>query len=140
MSFKDLADFFDPTLPLLIGGKTYTVPSPSAATGLFVQQVMGVAADVQAGNEVDDQSLQSLTLDDAEEKNLYKRLLGPVYDEFVADGLSWEHIKHAGITCIVWVMQDRDSAEAFWNTGGKPAPKARKATADRKPKKAAAKK
>ena len=139
MSFKDLADFFDPTLPLLIGGKTYTVPSPSAATGLFVQQVMGVAANVQAGNEVDDQSLASLTLDDAQEKNLYKRLLGPVYDEFVADELSWEHIKHAGTTCMIWVAQDRDAAEAFWNTGGQPAPKA---PADRKPKakKAAAKK
>ncbi len=109
MAFKDLDEFFDDTLRLPVGGKEYVVPPPSAETGLFCQRLMEAGIDAVNG-----QSIDAAQLDDAGEKDMYKRVLGGVYDELMADGVSWPKIKHCGITAFLWIAGDKDTAEKYW--------------------------
>lgn len=120
MTFQDLDEFFDDTLRLPIQGKTYVIESPDAKTGLFVQGLMSLAADARAGRKVDADDLQALHLDDDEEKDLHRRLLGTAFDEMLDDGVKWHRIRHAGQTAIFWVVRGKETAEEFWNGGGTP--------------------
>lgn len=111
MAFADLDEFFDDALRLPIGGKEYVIPSPDAATGLHVQRLFAAAEG--AGADTAD-------LDDEAEADLYRRVLGGVYDEMVANGLPWSRLRMAGLTALVWVAGGVESAEAFWAAGGRP--------------------
>lgn len=136
MGFKDMGDFFDPTLPLPIRGKVYVVESPEAKLGLKVQRLVALGFAANNGVQLDDAEVSSLDLDDAEERDLIPRLLGPAYQEMLNDGVPWEMVKHAGETVIMWIGIGYEAAEAHWeNTPGKshrPTPQDRKAPA-RKP-------
>lgn len=116
MSFQDLDEFFDPSLRLPIRGKTYVVQSPTAADGLWVMRLVTAAERQRAGEQLDDATLSGLQLDDAEERGMYERLLGPVLAELEADGVPWEMVKHAGMTAFIWVSGSREAAEKFWST------------------------
>ncbi|GAA5056466.1 DUF7426 family protein [Streptomyces similanensis] len=115
MAFKELGALLDAGLPLPIGGKTYTVPPPSAKTGLRVQNVMQAAATAAGGGKVSD-----AVLDDAAELDLYRDVLGTAYAEMIADGVKWPALKHCAMTAVAWIIQDEDAAERYWNSGGDP--------------------
>lgn len=140
MSFQDLEDFLDTSLRLPVKGKTYVVPPPSIATGVWCTQLLETAAKAQGlkdGEELPDADVEALMLDDDEEKNLYKRILGPVYQELVDDNVEWPYLTHMGQTVFFWITADKARAEKFWKSGGRG--KAPKAPTDRKPKKGGAK-
>lgn len=120
MSFKKLEDFFDASITLPILGKEYTIQSPDAETGLLCQRLVAGAAKVMAGGEISEADTEKLRLDDEEEQELYKRLMGAAWDEMIADHVPWTLIKHAGTTVLVWVTQSRDDAESFWSAGPNP--------------------
>ncbi|MCM2420307.1 hypothetical protein [Streptomyces sp. RKAG293] len=115
MAFEALDELLDETLHLPIAGKLYTVPAPSAAIGLRTQTLIHAAAVAADGGHVDEQ-----VLGDAAERDLYRDVLGPVHDELLADGASWPALKHAAITAMVWIAQDKAAAETFWNAAGDP--------------------
>lgn len=133
MGFKDLNDFFDPTLPLPIRGKVYVVPSPDAKLGVKVQRLVALGFAANSGVELEEADVASLDLDDAEERDLIPRLLGSAYTEMLDDGIPWEMVKHAGETAIMWIGVGYEAAEAHWeNAPGKsrrPTPQDRKAPA-----------
>lgn len=136
MSFRDLDEFFDSSLRLPIRGKTYLVPSPPAEDGLWIMRMLTTADRARAGEEIDAAVLAGLQLDDAQERSLYERCLGPALPEMLADGVPWEMVKHAGTTAFIWVGGDRATAERYWSSppGEAPAPnraarRASKATA-----------
>lgn len=111
MSFKQLDEF--PTLKLPIKGKTYVIASPDAQTGLWVQGKMAAAV----GGET------KVVLDDDQERDLHERILGPVHQEMLDDGVPWHTLKHVGATVVLWIMYDETIAERYWNEGDQ-APKA----------------
>ena len=115
MAFKELGDLLDEGLSLPIKGKTYRVPPPSARTGLMVQGIMQAAA-VAADGGTPDRAL----LEDAAERDMYADVLGTAHAEMVADGVDWPTLKHCAITAMVWIVQDKDAAERYWNSGGDP--------------------
>lgn len=115
MAFEALDELLDETLILPIGGHRYTIPAPSAETGLRVQTIVQAAAVAASGGDVDEQALG-----DAAEGDLYRDLLGPAYDEMLDDGVSWPALKHCARTAIAWVVQDKASAERVWSSGGDP--------------------
>lgn len=129
MSFRDLDEFFDSSLRLPVRGKTYVIPSPDAKTGLWCQRIIALAGKGKDGLTDDDAA--SLRLDDDEERDLFQRLLGDAFEEMVADGLPWEHVKHCGMTALMWAAGNSEQAEAYWNAGGDPkaAPRDRKRSA-----------
>jgi hypothetical protein len=140
MSFVDLDEFFDDTLKLPVGGKLYTIASVDAETGLWCQRMLSTAAVVAGGAQVDESDVGDLLLDDDQERDLYRRVLGTTYDELVTDGVSWERLKHVGTTAFMWAAGNKETAEDFWVTGGgsklgepqRPVPQDHKAPAKKK--------
>ncbi|WKX70051.1 hypothetical protein [Streptomyces sp. XD-27] len=115
MAFKALGELLDESLHLPIKGHTYTVPPPSAETGLRVQALINAAAIAADGGQADEDVLA-----DAAERDLYRDVLGTAHDQMVADGVTWPALKHAAITAMVWIAQDAAAAERYWNAGGDP--------------------
>ncbi|WP_411141392.1 hypothetical protein [Streptomyces sp. x-80] len=115
MAFKALDELLDESLHLPIADTVYTVPAPSAKVGLRTQKLINAAAVAADGGAVDEQ-----VLGDAAEQDLYHDVLGSAHDEMVADGVTWPALKHAAITAMVWIAQDKAAAETFWNAGGGP--------------------
>ncbi len=130
MAFKDLQQHFDPALKLPIGGKVYRIEPVDADTGLFLQATTAFAATIQGGGTVLPADVEQLRLDEDDPRDIMHRLLGDTLDEMKADGLDFEVIKLVTQTALIWVVQDADTAETFWNNGGS-LPKAR-APQDRK--------
>ncbi|MEU3710486.1 DUF7426 family protein [Streptomyces catenulae] len=115
MAFKEIGQLLNDGLHLPIGERTYTVPAPSAETGLRVQAIINAAAVAADGGEADEQVLA-----DAAERDLYRDALGAAYDEMIADGVTWPELKHCAITAMVWIAQDTEAAERYWDAGGDP--------------------
>ncbi|GAA3144972.1 hypothetical protein GCM10010466_40070 [Planomonospora alba] len=121
--FRDLSEFFDPRLRLPVDGKTYVIEPVDAETGLLCRRLMEVSIEAAGGGEPDTEGLEALVLDDDQEKDLYKRILGGVYDELFTDKLDWPVIQHIGTTALVWVVAGVDAAVKHWESAGEaPAP------------------
>lgn len=128
MGFEALDELLDESLHLPIAGKVYTVPAPSAEVGLRTQAIVHAAAVAADGGRADEQILA-----DAAERDLYADVLGSAHAEMVADGVPWPALKHAAITAMVWISQDKSAAERFWNAGGDPSRLAPNRAARRSP-------
>ncbi|WP_345600453.1 DUF7426 family protein, partial [Thermocatellispora tengchongensis] len=62
-------------------------------------------------------------LSDADERRMYREALGPAWDQLVDDGASFAALKLAAMTNIIHYVRDPETAEAYFNAGGKaPAP------------------
>jgi hypothetical protein len=118
MAFQDFRDFTDAGLALPVNGKTYTIPPIDAATGLFCQSLLATSARLIAGQPVGDDDTE--LLDDAGERDLYRRLLGAAYEEMVADGVPWRALKLAAGVVFWDAAADRKTAERYWASGGRP--------------------
>ncbi|QRX90875.1 DUF7426 family protein [Streptomyces noursei] len=115
MGFEALDELLDETIQLPIRGTVYTVPAPSAEVGLRTQALLNAAAVAADGGRVDEQ-----VLGDAAERDLYADVLGSAHAQMVADAVPWPALKHAALTAMVWITQDKAAAEKFWNAGGDP--------------------
>lgn len=134
MTFEDLDEFFVSDLPLPIGGKTYRIPSPSADVGLHCQLIADIGHRQSTGLPVSEDDVAMLRLDDDEEQQFYRRVLGPAFDEMAADEVAWSKIRHAAQTSFTWIVRGKAAAERVWREGeGQPA---RPAPQDRLKKKA----
>ncbi|GGR80963.1 hypothetical protein GCM10010252_19360 [Streptomyces aureoverticillatus] len=115
MAFEAIDDLFDETLVLPIGGRRYVIPPPSAELGLRVQTIVQAAAVAANGGDVDTEILS-----DAAEGDLFRDVLGSAHDDMLAHGVKWPALKHAARTAIVWIAQDKATAERVWTSGGDP--------------------
>jgi hypothetical protein len=59
-------------------------------------------------------------LKDAAERDMYRDVLGTAHAEMVADDVGWPTLKHCAVTAMVWIVQNKDAAERYWNSGGDP--------------------
>lgn len=117
--FGDLAEFYQDDMPLTIRGKVYRVPDPDVETGLYCQSIWAAGFDVFAAQERGDEptaaQIGQASLSDNAETSLYVRILTrPIYDQMIADGLSWGVLKHAATTCFMWIVVGEDAAKDFW--------------------------
>jgi hypothetical protein len=111
--FRDLDEFFDDTLSLPIGGRTYVIPAPDAELGLYCQRLLAAGFAVVGGKQPAGD--QPPVLDDDGERDLYQRCLGTAYDEMLADGISWPKVRRAGVTAFLWTAQGEELAVAYWS-------------------------
>lgn len=153
--YAELGDFLDDTLRLSYQGQHYDLPAADITTGLECQLVLGVA--------ISGRMLKSLTqtqkdrLDDADERELFQRLLGgqqwlteptddtpgvpnPRYDptrdiwqRLTDEGRSWTFVQHMGATAMYWAAVSRQFALEYWLSGGTARPKAPTSPSPRPP-------
>lgn len=116
MAFKDLREVRTRArLELPIDGKVYTVYDVDADTGVWAQELAGLALAVEAEQDITSDDVEFLNDDD--ERDMVRRFLGDTYEEMRADGVGWSDIRHAAMTVWVWILQDEAAAEAYWNGG-----------------------
>lgn len=132
MPFKDLDQIFKiQPLRLPIRGTVYEFPgSVSGRTGLLLHRMTEAVAAMQDGQPVPEYDEQDEILDDDEELNLRKEVLGATEAQMVNDGLPKAFIEHVFKTLITWHQFGEEVAKAVWED----VPGAPKAPRDRKPK------
>lgn len=119
-AFQVLDEFLDDSLTLPVKFRDgviheVTIPGPSAEDGLRIQAIMEAGLRMSAdGTEPDAE-----VLDDAAELDMYRSALGPRYDELRVE-LDWPRFKHVALSVVIWITQDGDTAERYWNSGGDP--------------------
>lgn len=127
--FEDLDQFLDDTLQLPVGGKIYTIGSPDAELGLWIQRVMSVGVAIHQGQtpspppplrNPDGTTIEAKDGFVQADEALYRRLLGPVWDELRVDGVPWLKIEMVAQTAMIWIATGVDAAQAFWRAGGRP--------------------
>lgn len=69
-------------------GKSYTVESPDAETGLRLQALAEVVRRQNSGQPVSPTDVRRLNMDDAEERDFQHQVLGATMDEMLEDGIS----------------------------------------------------
>ncbi|GHA95578.1 hypothetical protein GCM10010330_57190 [Streptomyces tendae] len=119
-TFEALGDFLDDYLELPVlctdgQTRTFRIPSPAAEDGLRVERITKAAAKLYLNGTEPDQEL----LDDNEEKDLFRLVLGTVHDEIAAQ-VKWTRFRHVAMTTMMWVLNDRETAAKFWSSGGDP--------------------
>lgn len=119
-TFEALDDFLDDwlELPALCKDgqtRTFRIPSPPAEDGLRVDQITTAAARMLQGGSAADEAV----LNDDEERDLFRLVLGPAHDEIAAH-LSWTRFRHVAMTAMVWITSSRDHAATYWASGGDP--------------------
>mgnify|MGYP001566022850 FL=1 len=100
MARLDLAGYFDDdsveipgiTSPNFPGGKTYKFASPDAKTGMWLANLADLGIRSNQGADIGEEATK-LELDDNEERDLMKMVMGNTLQEMVADGVSWVRIQ-----------------------------------------------
>jgi len=127
MAFQDLREFFDGSLRLPVGGKTYVIPPIPFKDGLMAQTILDAAIKAQTGRELTESDFDGV-LDDDDERSLYQQMLGPAYDEMVTDGLNWPELQRCGTTAFLFFTSGEQAATSFWEEGPGEAPAPNRAT------------
>lgn len=102
-------------------GKMYTIPSPNFKDGLLLSAMANLATRAHLGGDISEADLAALDVSDdqAEELDLYKKVLGTAYDELVADEVSWVRLERLGRYMFVYFAMSEEAAEAM--ASGNPA-------------------
>lgn len=131
MAFKDpRRDAADEGFTLPIGGVSYRIPPLSADIGPTAQHIIDTMLKAGRAESQGEEFDQSELLDDMLERDLYERVLGPAYEDMVADGATWPEVKRAAICSMAYGCYGADLAELIWNGEGKAPNRAdRRATA-----------
>jgi len=100
MAKSDLAGYLDDDCVEVPGirsvkhpeGFTYIFDSPDAKTGLFLASLANLAVKARLGGDIGKQAAE-LELDDDQERDLMRDVMGSTLDELIADGVSWVRIQ-----------------------------------------------
>lgn len=97
MTLKDLGTFFDPDLHLPINGKRYRIPAPDGVEGPRIRDLM-----LDKGLPTVEQTEEAI------------KVLGPAFQEMVADTVPWTMILHSGRTALIHFGFSPDMGEIHW--------------------------
>ena len=112
--------------------KKYRVPSPSARTGLWLTSLWDLGAKAASGGDISAEEVAAIKLDDDQEKTLYQRVLGPVYDEMLADGVKWTALQRVGQDAYLCFAASKELAnQALTSLGKAPTNRAQRRAAKR---------
>lgn len=105
MALKAYEEFAVEPLQFPIGGKVYTLPELPISVGLKLSGAI-------AGK--DEEFAQATGTD------LWKLVLGPLWDDMLADNVPTAAITRAGLTALADYQYGRERAEMVWETGADP--------------------
>lgn len=131
MAFAEITEFLSDELVLPIKGKTYTVPALNALDGAKITRLITLFRAVQAGVELSEDEMAEVVSADFSDEVFGPTLLGPAYDEMIADNVSGLYVARAFQTAMSFLLDGREAAEAVW---GAPDPKGKAPRKPRSPK------
>lgn len=135
MSKLDLARYLDDDSVEVSGitstahpeGKTYRFASPDAKTGMWLAGLADLGIQSNQGADIGAQEAQ-LELNDDQERDLMRKVMGETLDELVADGVSWIRIQKLNRYLFIHFAMGEEVAEAMaLRLGEAPAPTSRPA-------------
>ncbi|MFI8663058.1 hypothetical protein ACIGKR_23905 [Rhodococcus qingshengii] len=138
---RNLREFYDPSLKLTVGDKTYTIPAPNITEGgrlkaLFSNPQASFTDDDQLAevakmlgatwvpNVVDSVVLDPITEqptigEDGEPVTIkidQGHYAGGLWSEMDADGLTWPELVHVGTTALIYFGQSTTLGEIYYET------------------------
>jgi hypothetical protein len=125
--FQDLDRYYDPGLTLTVLGREYVLPLPSAELGLWCRRVVQIVGDVTAASSDEDMQAAARRTETLPELpgdlTLQERVLGPVYQQMIDDGVPDPYLQFAAETAYFWIAYGADVAKRYWESGGRPKPR-----------------
>ena len=124
MARLDLAGYLDDDsveIPGIVStkfpdGKTYKFASPDAKTGLFLASLANLAVKARLGGDIGEQAA-ALELDDDQERDLMRDVMGATLDELTADGVSWVRIQKLNRYLFIRTSMGEDAAVGLTVSG-----------------------
>lgn len=110
------------------GGRVYKVPSPPADVGAKWTAHAALGLKLAAGRQLTDDERASLILDDEQEKTFFAEILGPVYDEMLADGVDWMVLRGVATDAYLVMTDNQALADVTLAVQGEAAARANRAT------------
>lgn len=125
MARLDLAGYLDddsvevPGIPSTAhpDGKTYTFASPDAKTGLFLASLANLAVKARLGGDIGKQAAK-LELDDDQERDLMRDVMGSTLAQLTADGVSWVRIQKLNRYLFIHFAMGEDAAAGLASSSG----------------------
>lgn len=105
MALSAYESFANDPLVFPIGGKKYTLKPVSIPNGRILANLI---------------SGKDKKLNSAPSEELWKLVLGDLWDQFEQDGVPIEAATRAGLTALADFQYGRDAAEAAWEAGADP--------------------
>ena len=102
------------SIDLLVDGKNYIVKSPPGDRALKWVRVGVLGMDYAAGRDITESQRSMTVLNDEYEHEMVEDLLGDTLTEMQDDQVSWAMIQHAGITVLLWITADLETAKRYW--------------------------
>lgn len=99
-------------------GKSYHIPSPDAETGLFLAAITELAVKQQNGVAITEEDAKRLKLKNKEESEFSAKVLSQeVFDEMLADGVRWEHMRRIVQYGFIYFSIGAEAAQAAVENG-----------------------
>jgi len=124
MARLDLAGYLDddcveiPGIPSTAhpDGKTYKFASPDAKTGLFLASLANLAVKARLGGDIGKQASE-LELDDDQERDLMRDVMGATLAQLTTDGVSWVRIQKLNRYLFIHFAMGEDAAAGLTQPG-----------------------
>lgn len=121
--FGELAELYDPGLTLTVKDREYTLPLPSAELGLWCRTLTETVFVYEDASEAErEKAFERIGRlpDLAGGESLWERLLGPVYQQMMADDVEDPYIQFCAWTALLNIVHGEEAAQRFWEAGGRP--------------------
>lgn len=118
-------------------GKEYAIPSPDAATGLWLQGLADISVKRHKGLTLTEKDAARLIIADGDEREFFERVLGTAYQEMLDDGVAYVRLQKVTQYAFVAFTAGKQAADEAAQKGAFAGGKVRANRAERrqKPKK-----
>jgi hypothetical protein len=91
-------------------GKPYRIESPDAATGIRLTALVSLGVDLAVGAQLSQKDAERLRMDDDQERDFLRDVLGATYDQMLEDGVSWVRIQRLGRYALLYFTLGPEAA------------------------------
>ncbi|WP_052372637.1 DUF7426 family protein [Amycolatopsis taiwanensis] len=115
---RDLGSFLDDdALEIPVDGKVYRIASPDAETGLFLAGLAQLGEKAVSGQPITAEEFARLKLNDEQEGDFMRMVLGDTLDELVADGVKWTKIQRVNRYAFLFFSLGPEAADRALESG-----------------------
>lgn len=122
--FGELTKYLKPEHEMTVKGKTYVLPLVTGDLGVWCRLLAQMTGELHAASSEEEMRAAIERISDLPELpggpnvDLANRMLGPVYQEMLADGVEDPYIQFCAATAYIAVIAGDAKAEEYWNSGG----------------------